>query len=793
VIGERRLRTEDARLLTGRGRYLADHDVPGLCHVAFVRSPLAHATVRTIDTGAAQRLPGVVAVVTQADLAAAGARPMTHLLPIPTAQPLSWGLLAADVVRFAGEPVAAVVATSRAVAEDACELVTVDLDPLPPVVDARAALAADAPRLHSEWGTNIFLRLTAGIDDANAAVAAAPHVLTERIDHHRIHALPLETHGAQASVDPATGRLTVLASNQQPHQLRTVIAEACGLTEADVRVVSPDMGGGFGNKQHFTREECVVAMLARITGRAVRWAQDRAEGLAAGIHSRDQVHDLTVGYDDAGRVVAYMAEIVSNIGYPVLYFSGVAPSLVTIGSLSGAYDFGTVGFDLRCVATTTAPIGAYRGFGQPQAHLSTERVLDRIAAELGLDPVEVRRRNLLPETPRPWITGSGSRIDVGPLGDHLDQLAAEFDLPGWRARQAVARADGRHVGIGLSTLVQGSAPTQYGVAGRFGSFEAATVSVLPDGRVTVIVGTKSQGQGHETVLAQVAATALGTDPATVTVRDGDTDALPYGMGTWGSRSAVMGGGAVLRAAEQVRAKADAVAAGMPGSPTLAQVAAEAWWHPHRLPPGVDAGLTATTVYTPGGTVPVPDERGHTNFDETYGAYMTAVAVEVDTATGGVTVLDVVLVSDCGIVINPTVVEGQHQGGFAQGLGAALFEEISYAPDGTPLVRTLGDYAPPTAVEVPVLRVVHRETPSALAGGFRGMSEATITATPAAVAGAVADALGPLGVRITSSRLHPAHLRALLRAADHAPDPVRFARTAPRPPPGPRPARRRHRR
>jgi carbon-monoxide dehydrogenase large subunit len=289
------------------------------------------------------------------------------------------------------------------------------------------------------------------------------------------------------------------------------------------------------------------------------------------------------------------------------------------------------------------------------------------------------------------------------------------------------------------------------------------------------VGTKSQGQAHETVLAQVAASVLGTDASSVSVRDGDTDAVPYGMGTWGSRSAVMGGGAVVRAAEQVRRSVDAIAACLPGEPTLPEVAATAWWHPHVLPPGLDAPLAATAVYAPGGTIPVPDEHGHTHFDETSAAFMTAVAVELHAVTGQVTVLDAVLVSDCGVVINPMVVEGQHQGGFAQGLGAVLTERLAYADDGTPLVTTLGDYAPPTAMEVPVLRVVHRQTPSALAGGFRGMGEASITAAPAALAGAVADALAPLGVRITSSRLHAAHLRALLREAGHTPDVVAFAR------------------
>ncbi len=773
MIGSRTLRREDARFLTGRGRYLADHDVAGLGHVALWRSPVAHARIRTIDTAAARALPGVIAVVTQADLDAAGARPMTHLLPIPGVQPLSWSVLAQEVVRFVGDPLVAVVATSRAIAEDALDLLDVDYDELPLVVDALTALAPGAPLLYPEWGTNEFLHLEHATDDLAATIENAPHVRTERFENHRVCALPLEGHGAQASVDPATGYLTVFASQQQPHQLRTVIAEVCGLSEREVRVVAPDIGGGFGNKQHFTREECLVALLARLTGHAVRWSEDRTEALTASVHSRPQVHDATFAYDDDGKVLALSVRIVSDIGNPVLYFSGIGPSLVTVGALSGGYAIEQFGWELSCVATTTCPVGAYRGFGQPQAHFTTERVMDLVAADLGLDPAEVRRRNLLPDTPRPYIAPGGARIDVGPLGPQLDQLLTEFDYPAWRERQATMRAAGRAVGIGLSTLVQGTAPTQYGVAGRFGSYESATVSVLPDGNVTVTVGSKSQGQSHETVLAQIVAEALGTTVDRVDVRDGDTAALPYGMGTWGSRTAVMAGGAARIAAGRVREKVVAIAEHMGSAPTLEAVAAEAWWHTHRLPPGVEPGLSATVCYTPGRTIPVPDAAGHTNFDETFASHMTAVAVEVFPATGDVRVLDAVIVSDCGVVINPMVVEGQHQGGFTQGLGAVCFEEARYGPDGQPQCTTLADYTVPTAVEAPRLRVVHRETRSGVEGGFRGAGEAAITAAPAVLAGAVADALAPLGVAITSTRLHAHHLRALLRGAGAQPDPATF--------------------
>ncbi|MDQ1431434.1 MAG: aerobic carbon-monoxide dehydrogenase large subunit, partial [Actinomycetota bacterium] len=547
MIGDRALRREDARFLVGRGRYLADHGVPGLLHVAILRSPAAHAEVRGIDTGRAAAVPGVFGIYTQADLDAAGAVAMGHLLELPGMQPLEWTVLATERVRFVGEPLVAVVATSRAVAEDAIDLIDLDLAPLPAVVDPEAALAPDAPLLYPEWGTNEFLHLEATSPGLAGALADAPHVITERFESHRIMGLPLEGHGVQAEYDAVHGRLTMLASTQQPHQLRTVVAEVCAMPESAVRVISPDMGGGFGNKQHFLREECLVGLLARITGRPVQWNEDRSEALTASVHSRPQVHDVTVGYDDAGRLLALQVAVRSDVGNPVLYFSGIGPSLVTVGVLCGAYAVPEHGWTLSCVATTTCPVGAYRGFGQPQAHLTIERIMDRVARERGLDPVEVRRRNLLPDAPRPYLAHGGARVDVGPLGPHLDALLEEFGYDDWRARQERARAEGRFVGIGVSALVQGSAPTQYGVAGRFGSWETATVSVLPDGSVTVSVGTKSQGQGHETTLAQVAADGLGIDAACVTVDEGDTAALPYGMGSWGSRTAVMAGGAVLTA------------------------------------------------------------------------------------------------------------------------------------------------------------------------------------------------------------------------------------------------------
>jgi carbon-monoxide dehydrogenase large subunit len=566
-----------------------------------------------------------------------------------------------------------------------------------------------------------------------------------------------------------------------------VVAEVTRLGESAVRVIAPDIGGGFGNKQHFGREEVLVALLALLTTRPVRWAQDRIESLTASVHSRAQTHQVEAGYDDDGRVVALRSTIVSDLGNPVLYFSGIGPALVTAGSATGGYAIPEVSVDVSCVATNTCPVGAYRGFGQPEAHFTTERVMDMVADRLGLDPAEVRRRNLVPDEPRPWTTPGGSRLDVGPLGPQLDLLLEAADYAGLRRRQAEARAAGRQFGIGLSSLVQGTTPTQHDVAGRFGSWEAAEVTVLPDGRVKVTIGTKSQGQGHATVMAQLAASVLSVPTDLIAVGDGDTDAIPYGLGTWGSRSAVMGGGAVLAACRQVLEKMGIVAAGMLGvSPSevvaaeggfasdsatpvsFAAVAAEAWWHTNRLAPGIEPGLSSRVHYTPGRTLTDTDRPP--NHDETYSSHMSLFAVEVDLLTGHTKVLQALSVVDCGVVINPTIVEGQLQGGFAQGLGAALVEEFLYDEDGQPLTSTLVDYCLPQAADVPLLGVVFRPTPSETLGGFRGVAESATIFTPAALIGAVDDALRPLGVTLDSTRSHPRHLRALLQANRSDPHP-----------------------
>ena len=782
MIGASPLRREDARFLTGRARYVADLVLPGALTLVFVRSPVAHARIRRVDLTAVRAAPGVVAAYTGAELAAVS-EPFDHLLTIPGVRPLRWPVLAVDRVRYVGDPLAVIVADHAAAAEDALALAFdgVELDELPALVEADDALAAGALPLFDGWDDNAFARVHASFGRPDEVLATAPHTTTVAIRHHRVCGAPMEGHAAAAAFDPATGRLTLWASNQQPHQLRAVVAEVCRLPETAVRVVAPDMGGGFGNKQHFTREECAVGLVALRLGRPVRWVAGKGEQLVASVHSRQQDHEVTVGFDDDGRVLALRARIVANLGAPLLYFSGLGPPLVTAGSLPIAYAIGHYAYELVGVATTTCPVGAYRGFGQPQAHTTMERVMDTVAARLGLDPVAVRRRNLWPDdAPRPLVAAPGARLDVGPQRAQLDALVAALGLDEWRARQRAWRAHGRLVGIGWSCLVEASAPTQLGVAGRFGAFETAFVELAPDGRVRVRVGTKSSGQGHETVFAQVAAQALGVDVADVDVADGDTDALPYGLGTWGSRSAVMGGGAVLRAATEVAERAATIArhlvSARPDAPArfadgachvgeahvgLAELGRVAWHEPHRLPPGMVPGLAAHVVYEPGRTSAVPDADGRMNFNQTYSTCATAIVVEIDRETAVVRILDAVMAHDCGTVINPVVLDGQLQGGFAQGLAAVLHERVVYDEHGQPRTAGLLDYLMPTAVEIPLLRIVHGCTPSDLAGGFRGAAEGPIIATPAALVSAVNDALAPLGVTVAGTDLSPLTLFGLI--------------------------------
>ncbi|MFL6138202.1 MAG: xanthine dehydrogenase family protein molybdopterin-binding subunit [Frankiaceae bacterium] len=775
-------RKEDRRLLTGQGRYLADLVRPDTAHVALLRSPVAHARIRGIDVSAALAHPGVLAVVTQDDLEGQVQRMHHHLPMLPGLRQVQWPLLAAGKVRFAGEPVVAVVATSRAVAEDAVDLIRLDVDPLPPLTSVDDATADGAPLVYDDWTDNVLLRLEVVHGDPAAAIDGGDHaVLRTRVVHHRVTGAPLEGHGALADYEPGTGRLVLHASTQSPHFLRTVVAEALRLPESRLRVVAPDIGGAFGNKGHYLREEILVAALAHRLARPVVWSQDRVEGMTAGIHSRQQVHDIEIAHRPDGRIVAMRARLRADLGSAEVYALGMAPAFATAGTLPSVYDIQDYAFVVEGIVTNKAPNGGYRGYGQPQAVLSMDRVIDLLADHLGLDPVAVRRTNLIPDGVRPYVTAGGSRLDVGPLTHQLDELLSACGYGELRRQRDAARAGGRLVGIGVAQMVETTAANPHALAGQFGGYEMATVTVHPDGHVTAAVGTTSHGQGHETVYAKLVADALTVSPGTVEVREGDTDAVAYGAGTWGSRSAVMGGGALLLAAERVREKMIAVAAAMLHRPPdevelvdgafragdaalpLPLVANVATLHAFAAP-SVEPGLTATVCFEPGNTQAFPDERGKMNMAATHSSGSGLAVVEVDVATGRVHVREATILHDCGRIIDRLIVEGQIQGGFAQGLGLVLLEVVEYRPDGSPAVRTLQDYPMPTARDVPVVRVLHQETPSALPGGFRGMGESAAILAPTMIVNAVHDALRPLGVAIAQSDLRPPSLRDLLRAA-----------------------------
>lgn len=773
-------RFEDPQLLQGQGSFVDDKVLPNMVHAAVLRSPHAYAIIRSIDTSKAKALPGVVQVITSDDIPGLETIPPRQTERLDDMKSPRHPVLAIGKVAYVGQAVAVVIAESRYIARDALELIEVDYEELPAVSDVESALEPGAPQLYEDWGDNVFLYIPGPHGDTEAAFAAADGVLRERFTHHRVIGLPLDGHGALGEYDPATGRLVLHASTQIPHFLRTVLAEITGLSEANIRVVAPDMGGGFGNKVHMVREEALVAVLAMRVRHPVVWRQDRTESLTASVHSRQQVHNVEAAYRNDGRILGLRAEIIADVGSPELYVLGAGPAIVTTAIVPNCYDLQDYAFELRCVATNKAPMGAYRGYGQGQAVFLIERVMDLVGEKLGIDPVTMRRVNMIPDEQRPYVTATGAVLDCGSFHDQLSDLLEAADYDGACRERDAARAEDRLVGVGIGQMVEATAPNIHGLAGQFGVYEMAMLAVQPDGKVNVVVGTKSQGQGHETIFAKVAADELGISAADVTVSDGDTGVLPYGSGTWGSRSAVMGGGAIIKAARQVRDKMVAIAAGMLDAPAeqievsdgffrlgeaaipFAQIAAAAYLHTFLLPPGMDPGLSVIVGYDSGNTSPFPDERGKMNVAATYSTAAAAAVVEVDPATGVVCVKDFTIVHDCGTVMDSVILDGQIHGAVMQAVGQTFFEELHYDENGQPLTTTLLDYTIPTFGDIVEPRIIHRETPSDLIGGYRGAGEGALIVAPVALAAAVHDALAPLGVPVTQANLSPPRLRELLR-------------------------------
>ena len=774
-LGASPRRREDRRLLLGRGRFVADIALPRTLHVAFVRSPFAHARIAGIDVTAARAAPGVAAVVTAADLAGR-VNPIRADARFPDFHSSEWPILAGDVVRYQGEPIAAVVATSPYLAEDAATLVDVDFDPLPVVVDAEAALAADAPLVHPEWGDNLFLRRSGTFGDVDRAFADADVVLRRAFRSQRYTGVPMETRGCLAQFDAGGGELTLWTTTQVPHLIRSGVAEALGFPEHRLRVVAPDVGGGFGIKGSLYPEEVLIPYLARLLDRPVRWIADRSEDFMASVHARGHVHTVELAARRDGTILGLKARIVVDNGaYSTWPWTASMEIGIAAGNIPGPYKIQHYQFEALSVCTNKMPIGAYRGVARPAACFSIERAIDDLARELDLDPLDVRQRNLIDAYP--YVTVTGLEIDSGSLlpAVHLAKQVLSYD--DLRTQQAEARRQGRLVGIGIANYTEQTAHGLTEYARRLLpitlGFDSATVRMDPQGTVWIAAGIHSHGQGLETTLAQLAADELGVNIDDIQVVYGDTRVSPYGMGTFASRSAVIGGGAVIGAAGVIREKLERIAAtllecapddleradgafrvrGVPTSTVTIRECARVAYFRAELIPDVGPGLEATVFFdNPPGT----------------GAFsngLHAAVVEVDPATGEIAIQRYLVIDDCGTVINPTIVHGQIVGGTVQGIGGALWEHLVYDDQGQLLAGTLLEYALPKAANSPPIEVVSLCTPSPVTPlGMKGVGEGGAIAPGACLANAVSDALAPLGVTVNATPLTPESILRLIHGA-----------------------------
>jgi len=759
-------RREDPRLITGRGQYVADVALPGMLHVAVHRSLHAHARVVKIDAEAARRCTGVVHALVPADVAALGRLPL--LVPHPSLlAPVCAEILPQEIVSYAGQPVALVVAESAAQAEDALAAFRVEYDALPAVASLDDALKPEGPRVHREG--NVAARFTQRVGDPAGALARAEVMVRERFTLHRGAGMALETRAITARWDAPLGQMTVWSTTQSPQILRRLLARFLGLAEHAVRVVTQDIGGGFGPKGILYSEDILVPFLARALDRPVRFIETRREHLLAVTQERDQWHEVELGLTREGQIVVLRDAFVHDCGAFVSW--GIIVPLITSVSVPGPYRVPNYEVAFTAVYTNKVPVTPVRGAGRPQAVFVMERMLDLAAERLGLDRVAIRERNLIQPGEFPYDVGLVSR-DGGPRrydsGNYPECLRRLVEAVGWdgmRAQQERARAEGRWLGMGLALFVEDTG---------LGPYEGIRVRVDPAGQVFVFSGASSQGQSHETTLAQIVADGLSLPMERVTVVPGDTAGIPYGVGTFASRVAVLAGTSAAQATAEVREKALAVAAsqleaapedlvleegriGVRGAPgrglTLAEVAtiASTPRPGYAMPAGMDPGLEATAYVSVS--------------QSTYSSGAHAAVVEVDPETGLIAILRYVAVDDCGTVINPMIVEGQVHGGIAHGIGNAFLEEVVYDGAGQLMTGTLMEYALPRAADVPSLEVHHVVTPSPLNPlGVKGAGEGGTLPAPAAIANAVADALRPLGVEVTEMPLTRERLWRRVRAS-----------------------------
>ena len=758
LVGARVKRREDPRLVRGLAHYVDDIDLPNTLHVAILRSPYAHACIKSIHIEEALKYPGVVAVITGSDI-----RDRVGLVPVASENPSlrvpKHYILAVEKVCFVGEGVAAVVAEDRYGARDALDLIEVDYEPLPVVSDPEKALEAGSPVIHSEWPDNVAFRWTLRQGNLAKVFKEAHRVVKQRLVHQRLAPIALEPRGVLARYLPGEKELTLWSSTQIPHLLKTQLSLMLELPENRVRVIAPEVGGGFGSKLNVYAEEGLLGYLAMKLNRPVKWIEGRRENIQATIHGRGQVGEVEVAVKKDGTILGLQYRVVADIGaYHQLLTPGIPP--LTGLMLSGCYKIPAIGIEVIGVFTNRMATDAYRGAGRPEATYVVERMIDRVAQELGMDPVKLRQKNFPKPKEFPFKTATGLMYDSG---NYQAALVKALKIAGYeklRREQKKLRKQGRYLGIGFSTYVEicGMGPS---AAMPAGGWESGTVRMEPTGKVTVLTGVSPHGQGQETSFAQIVADELGVDLDDIAVIHGDTAVVASGIGTFGSRATAVGGTAVLQAAEKVKEKAREIAAhlleadpedlvfaggkfSIKGVPkkgiTIQQIALEAHVA-KKLPKKMEPGLAATSVFEP------------SNFTFPFGTHICVL--EVDPKSGGIEIKKYVAVDDCGKVINPLLVDGQIHGGIAQGLGQALFEEIIYDENGQLLTGSLMDYALPKAGDLPRFELARTETPTPVNPlGVKGVGEAgTIGSTPAVV-NAVMDALAPFGVTHIDMPLKP---------------------------------------
>jgi carbon-monoxide dehydrogenase large subunit len=748
-------RREDPKLITGRGRYTDDVHLTGALHVAILRSPYAHARITSIDTTAAHALPGVVAVYTGAEIKESFAGlPCGWILPgikMP-AHPS----LAAEKVRHVGDGVAAVVAEQQYIARDALDLIHVTYEPLAAVTNQEEALKDGAPQLHDDVPRNLSFEWgVSGGDFARAASDAEVHI-HQRMINQRLIPNAIEPRAVLANYDQGTEELTLTTSTQIPHLVRLLLSLTMNVPEQKIRVIAPDVGGGFGSKLYLYAEEVLCSYLTRELGRPVRWNESRAENYQATTHGRDHIEDVEITAKRDGTITGFKVTSYANLG---AYLSTFAPGIPTILfglMLSGVYTIPNIECKVYGVLTNTTPVDAYRGAGRPEATYLVERAVDLVARETGVDPAEVRRKNFIPADAFPYAVATGVTYDSGNYAPNLDQALATIGYADLRQRQAELRQQGRYLGIGLTTYVEicGMAPSQVlgAVGGQAGGWESSTVRVHPTGKVTIYSGSSAHGQGHETSFAQIVADELGIPMEYIEVVHGDTAQVQFGIGTFGSRSMAVGGVSIKHSLDKIVAKGKKIAAhllevseedvefangkfSVKGAPDRAQTVADialAAYLAHNYPAGLEPGWEAQTFYDP------------SNFTWPFGTHIAVV--EVDPETGTIALERYVAVDDCGNVINPLLADGQVQGGITQGLSQALFEGAVYDDQGQLVTGSLMDYALPHAEDLPNYETAHTVTPSPVNPlGVKGIGEAGTIASASTIVNAVVDALAPFGI------------------------------------------------